>query len=69
MKASIDLTNQAIDMMLKNDALNERVISPLKKKLVPFVACVGLFNLLLLLLLIYIAMNLPFPTPESSVQV
>jgi hypothetical protein len=59
MKASIDLTNQAIDMMLKNDALNERVITPLKKKLFPFVACVGLFNMILLVLLIYIASNLP----------
>jgi hypothetical protein len=46
-------------MMLKNDALNERVISPLKKKLFPFVACAGLFNMILLALLIYIASNLP----------
>jgi len=41
MKESIDdLTNQAIDLVLGNDALHTRVIEPLKRKIIlPCVVC------------------------------
>jgi len=40
MKESIDdLTNQAIDLVLENDALHKRIVEPLKRKIVPYVVC------------------------------
>ena len=59
MKESIDdLTNQAIDLVLENDALHKRIVEPLKRKIVPYVACSMLTNLLMILILIYLARRL-----------
>ena len=55
MKESIDdLTNQAIDMVLKNNALQERIVEPLRKKIVPYAICAIVFNILLFVLLVYL---------------
>ena len=55
MNRSIDeFTNQAIDMALENKALNEKVLKPLKRKIAPYIACFVLFNIMVLILLIYI---------------
>jgi hypothetical protein len=35
-----DITNQAIDLVLENDALHKRVVEPLKRKILPYAACV-----------------------------
>jgi len=40
-----DLTNQALDIILDNDILQKRVIDPLKKKITPYILCIGFFNL------------------------
>jgi len=48
------LTNEAIDMIFENDALRDRVIKPMKKKAYPYLLTGIIFNLILLLLLIYI---------------
>ena len=59
MKESIDdLTNQAIDLVLENDALHKRIVEPLKWKILPYVACGMLTNLLIILILIYLARHL-----------
>ena len=42
-----DLTNQALDLVLNNDALQKRVIDPIKRKIFPYVMCIGFFNLAL----------------------
>ena len=67
MKESIDdLTNQAIDLVLENDALHKRIVEPLKRKIVPFVACSVFTNLLMFALLVYLARRLsllPLPLP------
>jgi hypothetical protein len=59
MKESIDdLTNQAIDLVLENDALHKRIVEPLKRKIVPYVACSLLTNLIMVITLIYLARRL-----------
>jgi hypothetical protein len=52
------LTNEAIDMIFENDALRDRVIKPIKKKAYPYLLTGLAFNLILLLLLIYIIYKL-----------
>ena len=53
MKESIDdLTNQAIDLVLENDALHERVVKPLKQKMFPYAVSITIFNLILFITII-----------------
>ena len=59
MKESIDdLTNQAIDLVLGNDALHKRIVEPLKRKIVPYVVCGIMTNLTMFILLVYLARRL-----------
>jgi hypothetical protein len=59
MKESIDdLTNQAIDLVLENDALNKRVLEPLKRKIAPYAIGVFLFNMIIFILLIYLTFKM-----------
>ena len=59
MKESIDdLTNQAIDLVLENDALHKRIVEPLKRKILPYVACGVLTNVVMFILLVYLARRL-----------
>ena len=59
MKESIDdLTNQAIDLVLENDALHKRIVEPLKRKILPYVACTVVTNLIMFMLLLYLARRL-----------
>ena len=61
MKESIDvddLTNQAIDLALGNDALRKRVVEPLRKKILPYVACTVLTNVIMFALLLYLVRRL-----------
>ena len=67
MKESIDdLTNQAIDLVLENDALHKRIVEPLKWKIIPYVACSVVTNTIMFILLVYLARRLsllPLPLP------
>ena len=55
MKQSMDdLTNQAIDMVLKNNALQERIVEPLRKKIIPYAVCAIVFNILMFVLIVYL---------------
>ena len=59
MKESIDdLTNQAIDLVLENDALHKRIVEPLKRKILPYVACSVLTNCNMFIILVYLARRL-----------
>lgn len=49
-----DLTDQAIDMFLKNDAVQDRVIKPMKRRAVPVILTGVAFNLILLALIVYL---------------
>jgi len=49
-----DFTNQAIDMVLENNALHKRVLEPLRHKLMPYILCVAVFNITLMFLVIYL---------------
>ena len=66
MKESIDdLTNQAIDLVLENDALQERIVKPLKRKILPYALCAALTNIAVLILLVYLAQRLSLlQTPQ-----
>ena len=50
-----DLTNQAIDIIFENDALQSRIIDPIRRKIVPYLLCFGFFNLTLFILVAFIA--------------
>ena len=41
-------------MVLKNNALQERIVEPLRKKIVPYAICAIVFNILLFVLLVYL---------------
>ena len=59
MKESIDdITNQAIDLVLENDALHTRIVEPLKRKILPYVACGVMMNLTMFILLVYLVRRL-----------
>lgn len=59
MKESVDdFTNQAIDMVLENDALHKRIVEPLKRKILPYVVCSVLVNAAMIILLVYLARRL-----------
>ena len=53
-----DLTNEAIDLVLENSALHKRIVEPLKRKIVPYVACSLLTNLIMIIILVYLARRL-----------
>ena len=53
-----DLTNQALDLVLNNDALQKRVIDPIKRKIFPYVMCIGFFNLALFVMFAYLSNRL-----------
>lgn len=53
-----DLTNQALDLVFNNDALQKRVIDPIKRKLFPYVMCIGFFNLALFIMVAYLSNRL-----------
>ena len=67
MKESIDdLTNQAIDMVLKNNALQERIVEPLRRKIVPYAVCAIVFNLLMFVLIVYLVRRVSRLPPSHS---
>ena len=53
-----DLTNQALDLVLNNDALQKRVIDPIKRKIFPYVMCIGFFNLTMFFMIVYLSNRL-----------
>jgi hypothetical protein len=53
-----DLATQAIDMIFKNDAFNEKFVRPLKKKTYPYILSGIAFNLVLLVLLCLVTFNM-----------
>jgi len=57
-KDSDDLANQAIDIIFENDALQTRIIEPIKRRFLPYLLCIGFFNLTLFILVAYIAARL-----------
>jgi hypothetical protein len=59
MKRSMDdLTNQAIDLVLENDALHKRVVEPLKRRIFPYAMCAIIFHVILLILVIHLVRRL-----------
>jgi hypothetical protein len=49
-----DLTTQAIDMLLDNNAVNHKIINPLKRKAFPYLMTVLFFNVVLFILVCHL---------------
>ena len=60
-----DLANQAIDIIFENNAIQDRLIDPIKRKVIPYLLCFGVFNLILFVLVAFIASRV-FTHPSSS---
>lgn len=60
MKESIkdDLTEQMLDIVFNNQTLQTKVFDPIKKKVVPFLVCIALFNIILFLMILYLTRRL-----------
>ena len=70
MKESIDdFTDQAIDLVLQNSALHKRIVEPLKRKILPYVACGVLMNVVMFILLAYLARRLSLLPLHTPLQV
>ena len=41
-------------MVLKNNALQERIVEPLRKKIVPYALCAIVFNVIMFVLIVYL---------------
>jgi len=52
------MIDEAIELFLENDKLQDKVVKPLKKKLLPYIVGVVFFNLAMFLTIIYIAIFL-----------
>ena len=64
-KRTDDLANQAIDIIFENNAIQDRLIDPIKRKVIPYLLCFGVFNLILFVLVAFIASRV-FTHPSSS---
>jgi len=60
MKESIkdDLTEEALDIFFNNQILYNKVINPIKKTVIPVIACIALFNIILFLMVVYLTRRL-----------
>jgi hypothetical protein len=53
-----DFTEQALDYFLENDTLQKKILEPIKRKVFPYVLCVAFFNIMLFILMVYVARRL-----------
>jgi len=53
-----DLTTQALDLVLNSDTLQNKIINPLKKKIIPYIMCIGFFNLSMFIMIAYLSNRL-----------
>ena len=53
-----ELTDQALDIFLKSDTIQTRILEPIKRKVFPYLICIGIFNIMLFLMIVYITRRL-----------
>jgi hypothetical protein len=53
-----DLTEQALDYFMKNDTLQKKLVNPIKRKILPYVLCLAFFNMVLFIMVAYLAVRL-----------
>ena len=53
-----DLTTQALDILLESDTLQKRIIVPFKRKVFPYIMCIGFFNLTMFFMIVYLSNRL-----------
>jgi len=51
------LANEVVDFMHESDALQNKVVKPLKRKLFPYLACFAVSNILILIVVVFIAVK------------
>jgi len=56
MKESItdELTDQALDIFLESDTIQTRILEPVKKRVLPYLICIGIFNVMLFIMVAYL---------------
>ncbi len=52
------VANEAVQMVVENKTIEQKILKPLKKRVYPIVICNIVFNFLLLCILMYIAYKL-----------
>ena len=52
------VANEAVQMVMENKTIEQKILKPLKKRVYPIVICNIVFNFLLLCILMYIAYRL-----------
>jgi len=65
-KENDNLTNQAIDIIFENNTIQDRLIDPIKRKVIPYLLCFGVFNLILFVLVAFIASRVFTHSSSSS---
>jgi hypothetical protein len=60
MKESIkdDLTEQALDIFFNNQILYTKILEPIKRRVIPIIICIALFNLILFVMIVYLTRRL-----------
>ena len=53
-----ELTDQDLDIFLKSDTIQTRILEPIKRKVFPYLICIGIFNIMLFLMIVYITRRL-----------
>ncbi len=53
-----DLTTQALDLVLNSNTLQNKIINPLKRKIIPYIMCIGFFNLAMFIMIAYLSNRL-----------
>jgi hypothetical protein len=53
-----ELTDQALDIFLGSDTIQTRILEPVKRKVLPYLICIGIFNLILFVMVAYLTRSL-----------
>jgi hypothetical protein len=53
-----ELTDQALDIFLGSDTIQTRILEPVKRKVLPSLICIGIFNLILFVMVAYLTRSL-----------
>jgi hypothetical protein len=56
----MDFTTQALDLFFENEAIQTRLIKPIKRRAVPLFIGTLLFNIILVALLLYLVLRMEY---------
>tara|TARA_B110000908_G_C9875114_1_gene280093 strand:+ start:263 stop:445 length:183 start_codon:yes stop_codon:yes gene_type:complete len=53
-----ELTDQALDIFLESDKIQTRILEPIKRRVLPYLVCIALFNITLFIMIAYLTRRL-----------